>query len=62
MLISEKTKGSIYFFLASKEAYPIVRQLENIMVKKSASQSSKMREKTNVGSPGTLPGHLSVNA
>ena len=43
MLISEKTTGSINIFFASKEAYLIVRQLENITVKKSASQNSKMR-------------------
>ena len=46
MLISEKTTGSIYKIFASKEAYPIVRQLEKITVKnKTASESSKMREK-----------------
>ena len=45
MLISEKTTGSIFFsFLASKEAYPIVRQLEKNNGEKSASESSKMRE------------------
>ena len=54
MLINEKTTGSIYlfiylffisfiFFFASKEAPAIVRQLEKITVKKSASESSKMR-------------------
>ena len=38
MLISKKTTGSIYLFInffASKEAYPIVRQLEKITVKKA---------------------------
>ena len=51
MLISEKTTGSIYLFIyfASKEAYPIVRQLEKITVKKSASESSKMHEKQILG-------------
>ena len=48
MLISEKTTGSIYLFIylfASKEAYPMVRQLEKNNGEKSASKSSKMREK-----------------
>ena len=45
MLISEKTTGSILNFFASKEAYPIVRQLEKNNGEKSASKSSKMREK-----------------
>ena len=47
MLISEKTTGS-FFFYASKEAYPIVRQLEKT-VKKSANESSKMRKKQILG-------------
>ena len=42
MLISEKTTGS-------KEAYPIVRQLEKRNGEKSASESSKMREKQILG-------------
>ena len=57
MLISEKTTGSIFF--ASKEAYPIVRQLEKTTVKKSASESSKMREKQ-ILDPRNPLGHLSV--
>ena len=47
MLISEKRRGRFTFF-ASKEAYPIVRQLEKITFK-SASESSKMREKQILG-------------
>ena len=47
MLISEKTTGSIQNFFASKEAYPIVRQLEKITVKKA--EASKMREKQILG-------------
>ena len=54
MLISEKTTGSIYLFIylfifASKEAYPIVRQLQKKNGEKSASESSKMREKQILG-------------
>ena len=45
----------IFFFFASKEEYPIVRQLEKITVKKSASENSKMREKQILGSLGTPP-------
>ena len=41
MLISEKTTGSIKFFFASKEAYPIVRQLEKITVKKAEAKVVK---------------------
>ena len=41
MLVSDKTTGSIYFFFASKEAYPIVRQLENITVKKAEAKVVK---------------------
>ena len=50
MLISEKTTGSIYLFIfsASREAYPIVRQLEK-KSEKSGSESSKMREKQILG-------------
>ena len=59
MLISEKMTASIYLFLfASKEAYPIVRQLEKNYGEKSASERSKMREKQ-ILDPG-LPRHLSV--
>ena len=49
MLISEKTTGAIYNFFASKEAYPIVRQLEKITVKKAQTKLSKMREKQILG-------------
>ena len=49
MLISKKTMGLILiFFSASKEVYPIVRQLKN-NGEKSASKSSKMREKQILG-------------
>ena len=62
MLISEKTTGSIYFFFffASKEAYPLVRQLEKITVKKAQAKVVKC-PKTNLGSLGTPLGHLCVN-
>ena len=42
-VISEKTTRSIYlfFFFASKEAYPIVRQLEKITVKKAQAKVAK---------------------
>ena len=54
MLISEKTTGSIYFiiffFFASKEGYPIVRQFEKKNNgEKSESESNKMREKQILG-------------
>ena len=64
MLINVKTTGSIYlfiyFFFASKEAYPIVRQLEKIMVKKAEAKVVKcVKNKSWV--PRTPPlGHLSV--
>ena len=48
MLISEKTTGSILKIFASKEAYPIVRQLEN-NGEKSGSKSSEMRKKQILG-------------
>ena len=41
MLISEKTTGPMYFFFASKEAYPIVRQLEKMTVKKAEAKVVK---------------------
>ena len=42
MLISEKTTGSIEKKIsASKEAYPIVRQLEKITVKKAEAKVVK---------------------
>ena len=47
MLISEKTTGSIYLFIylfiffASKEAYPIVRQLEKMTMKKAEAKVVK---------------------
>ena len=47
MLIGEKTTGSIFF--TSKEAYPIVRQLEKNNDEKSGSESSKMLEKQILG-------------
>ena len=66
MLISEKTTEFIYLFIyifiylftylffESNEAYPIVRQLEKITVKKKkkkkpANESSEMREKQMLG-------------
>ena len=33
----------LYFFLASKEAYPIVRQLEKITVKKKKKNNRKRK-------------------
>ena len=67
MLISEKTTGSIYLFIylfifASKEAYPIVRQLEKITVKKAQAKVVKYA-KNKSWVPRTPPplGHLSVN-
>ena len=59
MLISEKTTGSIFFFFASKEAYPIVRQLEKITVKKAQAKVVKCA-KNKSWVPRTHLGHLSV--
>ena len=62
MLISEKTTGSIKKFFASKEAYPIVRQLEKITVKKAEAKVVKCA-KNKSWVPRTPPpplGHLSV--
>ena len=45
----------------SKEAYPIVRQLEKITVKKAEAKVVKCaKKKTNLGSLGTPLDHLSV--
>ena len=60
MLISEKTMGSIKKFFTSKEAYPTVRQLEKIMVKKAEAKVVKCA-KNKSWVPITPPGHLSVN-
>ena len=54
MLISEKTTGSIYLFIylfifASKEAYPIVRLLEKITVKKAEAKVVKCAKKQILG-------------
>ena len=43
----------------SKEAHPIVRQLEKITVKKAQAKVVKCA-KTNLGSLGTPLGHLNV--
>ena len=61
MLISEKTTGSIKKHFASKEAYPIVRQLEKITVKKAEAKVVKCA-KNKSWVPRTPPhlGHLSV--
>ena len=73
MLISKKTTGSIYLFIylfiASKEAYSIIRQLEKITAKKLQEAKVVKWAKNNAGSlepeefptPPPLPGHLSVN-
>ena len=42
----------LIFFLASKEAYPIITQLEQITVKKAEAKVVNAR-KTNLGSLGT---------
>ena len=60
MLISEKTTGSIKKNFASKEAYPIVRQLEKITVKKAEAKVVKCA-KNKSWVPRTSLGHLSVN-
>ena len=49
MVISEKTTGSIFFFFLRQKKCSLVRQLEKITVKKSASKSSKMHEKQILG-------------
>ena len=61
MLINEKTTESIKFlFFVSKEAYPIVRQLEKITFKKAQAKVGKCAKKTtNLESLGTpLPWSL----
>ena len=65
MLISEKTTGSIYLFIYLFCVKRSVSDSETIRKnegEKSASESSKMRDrKTNLGSLGPPPlGHLSV--
>ena len=62
MLIREKRRGQfiylfirlfiysfIFLFIASKEAYPIVRQLQKNNDQKSAREISKIREKQILG-------------
>ena len=49
-----------FFFFASKEAYPIVRQLEKITVKKVQAKVVKCA-KNKSWVPRNPPGHLSVN-
>ena len=65
MLISEKTTGSIYlfiYFFASKEAYPIVRQLEKITMKKAQAKVVKCAKNKSWVPRNPPPlGHLSVN-
>ena len=71
MLISEKTTGSIYlfiylfiyffFFFASKEAYPVVRQLEKITVKKAQGKVVKCAKNKSWVPRNPPLGHLSVN-
>ena len=46
MLISEKTTGSIFF--KSKEAFPIVRQLEKITVEKAPAKVVKCAKNTGI--------------
>ena len=63
MLISEKTTESInfFFFFASKEAYPIVRQLEKITVKKAEAKVVKCAKNKSWVPRNPLPlGHLSA--
>ena len=60
MLISEKTTASILFFFASKEAYPIVRQLEKITVKKVQAKVVKCTKNKSWVFRTPL-GYLSVN-
>ena len=61
MLISEKTTGSIQNFFASKEAYPIVRQLEKITVKKAEAKVVKCAKNKSWVPRNPPPlGHLSV--
>ena len=50
-----------FFFFASKEAYPIVRQLEKITVKKAEAKVVKCA-KSKSCVPRNPPGHLSVKA
>ena len=62
MLISEKTTGSIKNVFASKEAYPIVRQLEKITVKKAEAKVVKCAKNKSwvPRNPPPPLGHLSV--
>ena len=59
MQISKKTTGLIKSFFASKEAYPILRQLEKIRVKKAQAKVVKCA-KNKCWVPRTPLGHLSV--
>ena len=62
MLNSEKTTGSIFFFFfASKEAYPIVKQLEKITVKQAEAKVVKCAKNKSWVPKNPPPlGHLSV--
>ena len=60
MLINEKTTGSIQFFFCVKRSVSDNLTIRKNNGEKSASLSSKMREKQTLG-PNEPPGHLSVN-
>ena len=49
-----------FFFLASKEAYPIVRQLDKITVKKAQAKVVKYAKNKSWVPARTPLGHLSV--
>ena len=57
----ENNGVDLIFFFASKEAYPIVKQLEKITVKKPEVKVVKCA-KNKSWVPGNPLGHLSVNA
>ena len=52
----------LFIFLASKEAYPIVKQLEKITVKKVQAKVAKCVKNKSWVPIGTPLGHLSVKA
>ena len=61
MLISRENNGVNLNFFASKEAYPIVRQLEKIMVKKAQAKVVKYTKNKSWVHTNLPPlGHVSV--
>ena len=58
--LTRKRRGRFNFFFASKEAYPIVRQLEKITVKKAQAKVVKCAKNKSWVPRNPSLGHVSV--